>query len=120
LIKAIKWHLLLVTKKIDLSIFKILRVDYASTFLSLFVPSSISLDLFRGYSLSREVTSKKIAASSIIVDRAIGLFALTVMANLSVLLFYKNINLPQLTYTVFSVLLFSIASVILLNSMIGL
>ncbi len=57
-IKALKWHTLLLAKNINLSILRIIQVDFASTFLSLFVPSTISLDLFRAYGLSKEVASK--------------------------------------------------------------
>ena len=115
-IKALKWHTLLLAKNINLSILRIIQVDFASTFLSLFVPSTISLDLFRAYGLSKEVASKKQAASSIIVDRALSLFALIVVANVSVVLFYKTIAVPEVAYTSTSTLVGFVAVVLIINS----
>ena len=115
-IKALKWHTLLLAKNINLSILRIIQVDFASTFLSLFVPSTISLDLFRVYGLSKEVASKKQAASSIIVDRALSLFALIVVANVSVVLFYKTIAVPEVAYTSTSTLVGFVAAVLIINS----
>ncbi len=115
-IKALKWHTLLLAKNINLSILRIIQVDFASTFLSLFVPSTISLDLFRAYGLSKEVASKKQAASSIIVDRALSLFALIVVANVNVVLFYKTIAVPEVAYTSTLTLVAFVAVVLIINS----
>jgi len=115
-IKALKWHTLLQAKNINLSLLRILQVDFSSTFLSLFVPSTISLDLFRAYGLSKEVASKKQTASSIIVDRLLSLFALIVVANISVLLFYKTIAVPEVAYTSISTLIVFTAVVLIINS----
>ena len=115
-IKALKWHTLLQAKNINLSVLRILQVDFSSTFLSLFVPSTISLDLFRAYGLSKEVASKKETASSIIVDRLLSLFALIVVANISVLLFYKTIAVPEVAYTSISTLIVFTAVVLIINS----
>ncbi len=115
-IKALKWHTLLQAKNINLSVLRILQVDFSSTFLSLFVPSTISLDLFRAYGLSKEVASKKQTASSIIVDRLLSLFALIVVANISVLLFYKTIAVPEVAYTSISTLIVFTAVVLIINS----
>ena len=113
-IKALKWHTLLQAKNINLSLLRILQVDFSSTFLSLFVPSTISLDLFRAYGLSKEVASKKQTAASIIVDRLLSLFALIVVANISVLLFYKTIAVPEVAYTSISTLIVFTAVVLIL------
>lgn len=118
IIKALKWRTLLLAKKINLSILRIIQVDLASTFLSLFVPSTISLDLFRAYGLSKEVTSRKQAASSILVDRALSLLALLVVANLSVALFYEKIKIPEVAYSSISILLIFVFIVVTLNSRI--
>lgn len=115
-IKALKWHTLLQAKNINLSLLRILQVDFSSTFLSLFVPSTISLDLFRAYGLSKEVASKKQTAASIIVDRLLSLFALIVVANISVLLFYKTIAVPEVAYTSISTLIVFTAVVLIINS----
>jgi uncharacterized protein (TIRG00374 family) len=115
-IKALKWHILLSARGIKISIGKILQVDYASTFMSLFVPSSISLDIFRAYGLSREYVSKKHAASSIIVDRVLGLLALLTVACISVALFYDTIKVPTAAYISFSALALFILMILLFTS----
>lgn len=116
IIKALKWRILLLVKNIKLSIINIIQVDYASTFLSLFVPSSISLDLFRGYGLSKEVASKNQVASSIVVDRALSLFALLMVAITSAFLFYGTIETPEVAYSSFSILAIFVSTVLILNN----
>ncbi len=115
IIKALKWHTLLLAKGIKIPLRKIIRVDWASSFLSLFVPSTISQDLFRGYGLSKKAVSKKQAASSIIVDRALSLFALIFVANLSVLLFYQTIAVREVAYASFSTLIAFVIVVFIVN-----
>ncbi len=116
LIKALKWHTLLQAKNINLSILKVIQVDFASKFLNLFVPSTLSLDLFRAYGLSKAVASKKQTAASIIVDRGLSLFALIVVANISVILFYKTVAVPEVAYISISTLLGFVAVVFIINS----
>ena len=116
IIMALKWRVLLLAKEIQLPLTKIIQVDFASKFLSLFVPSTISLDLFRAYGLAKAGASKKQTAASIIVDRALGLFALIIVANISVLLFYKAISIPEVAFTSISTLVGFVAFVLIINS----
>jgi uncharacterized protein (TIRG00374 family) len=115
-IKALKWHTLLAAKQIKIPLLRIIQVDFASTFLTLFVPSSLSLDLFRAYGLGKEAIPKKHAASSIIVDRILSLFALLTVANLSVLFFYRLIRLPEVMYFTVSVLCLFLTVILFINS----
>lgn len=117
LIKAYKWHILMKAKNLNVPVTKIFQLDYVSTFLSLFFPSSISVDIFRGYGISKEMVTKKDAASSIIADRLISLFALLFLANLSVYLFLNLIQNLNLVYLISLILIgLVLLSIILSNN----
>lgn len=104
LIKAYKWHILMKAKNLNVPVTKIYQLDYVSTFLSLFFPSSLSVDIFRGYGISKEMVTRKEAASSIIADRLVSLFALLFIASVGVILFFDLVQNLKLVYLIFSIL----------------
>lgn len=113
MIKAIKWHTLLIVQNIKISILRILQVDFASRFLGLFVPFAISQDFFRAYGLSKEIAPKKETISSIIFDRFISFFALVLFASICVTIFHGSIRNPNLGYIVYLVLLLLLVLILL-------
>jgi len=119
LIKAYKWHILMRAKKINVPIIKIFQLDYVSTFLSLFFPSSISVDIFRGYGISKEFATKKDAASSIIVDRLSGVFALLFLIYFGLFLFYGLIqNIDFIYITLITTILVAVLIILLTNNIL--
>ena len=116
LIKATKWNILLKLKDIRIGIIKLIQLDYASKFLALFLPSSISVDLFRAYGLSKEVASLSQAASSIIVDRVLSLLSLVVIANISLAAFYETVGNPQIAYITVTALIVMILGITALSN----
>lgn len=117
LIKAYKWRILLAIKGAYIPLSKLLRLDYASRFLSLFVPSSISIDLFRVYGLSRHAYSLNRSASSVIVDRFLNLFALVMITDLSLLIFHDIIKVPGIALVGYALLFFMVVCLVALFTM---
>ena len=76
LISAWKWLILLRVRQPELPAMQVLQVLFISTFLGYFLPSSVGGDALRTYSLSR--INKDLAgnASSVVIDRAYGIFGL--------------------------------------------
>jgi len=104
-VKAYKWNILMKAKGFNIPTRKIFQLDYVSSFLSLFFPSTISVDIFRGYGLSRDRSTKEVALPSIITDRWVSLAALLFAASIGALLFHDLINNNYLVCIVFSLLL---------------
>lgn len=88
-LSALKWHLLLLNQGVKISLKKSFNIYYIGTFFSSFLPGTISGDAIRGVYLFRETGKKMDTASSIIVERALGVVALLLM---SVVFYLLNIG----------------------------
>jgi uncharacterized protein (TIRG00374 family) len=82
---ALKWNILLRAQGIRVSWSALMRYTYVGVFFNNFLPAAVGGDLMRGYQLAQETHRSADAAVSVVVDRLIGLMALTVTAVLSVL-----------------------------------
>ncbi len=82
-----KWHILLVVKNVVLPLWSLLVITLIGKFWGLFLPSSIGVDVVRGYYLYRKIASGAIAASSVLIDKVLALWALLLMGSFG-LLFY--------------------------------
>jgi uncharacterized membrane protein YbhN (UPF0104 family) len=76
LLMAVKWNLLLGAKRIRLRWTEAVRVYWSSTFLGLFLPSTVGADVVRAVVLSRSESRRADVVSSILVERFLGLVAL--------------------------------------------
>jgi uncharacterized protein (TIRG00374 family) len=82
---ALKWNVLLRAQKVFVSWGALLRFTFVGVFFNNLLPAAVGGDLMRGYQLAQETRRNADAAVSVVVDRLIGLMALTVTAVLSVL-----------------------------------
>ena len=80
LIITFKWDILLKTKNLRVSKWKLFRINIISHFWGLFLPSSLSIDIMRGYYLAKNGSGKKISASVIIIDRILGILSILTTA----------------------------------------
>jgi uncharacterized protein (TIRG00374 family) len=71
-----KWLLLLRIREPKTPLMPVLEIFFISTFLGYFMPSSIGGDALRAYSLSRLNRDLAGSASSVVIDRAYGIFGL--------------------------------------------
>lgn len=86
LVIAHKWIILLKVKNFTISIWQLLNINLIAGFWGLFLPSSLSIDILRGYYLVKNESSKGLSASSIIVDRVMGILSLLFVAIIGVLI----------------------------------
>jgi uncharacterized protein (TIRG00374 family) len=80
LVIAYKWIILLKVKNFSISIWRLLNINLIASFWGLFLPSSLSIDVLRGYYLTKDDAGKALSASSIIVDRVMGILSLLFVA----------------------------------------
>jgi hypothetical protein len=106
-----KWRVLLAGRTAGartISLWNLFCIYSIGAFWGLFLPSSLSTDVIRGYYLHRELKDSALAAASVVVDRMLGLFSLLFLCIVSVLFFGSTFG-PGITRYV---LLLSVASLI--------
>jgi glycosyltransferase 2 family protein len=87
LIGASRWWLLLQSQGVQIPYLKILRINWIGAFANIFLPTGIGGDTFRLFYVCRETPSKKaLAVTTVIVDRFIGLLALTILVLVSIVI----------------------------------
>ena len=85
-LKAYKWQMLLELKDIDVPFLKIFKIYYISSFLGIFLPSSLGIDLLRSYSLSKHTQNTRDSISTVFVDRLLGIMSLVFVVTVGLLL----------------------------------
>lgn len=70
-----KWRLLLVGGGVEAPFWYLYKVYIKSGFLAFFVPSAISGDVYKGFALTRRVGAGQRVASSIVLERLLGLLS---------------------------------------------
>ncbi len=78
ILMAVKWTLLLTVKGIHLSWWRATKIYYQSTFLGVFLPPTVGGDVVRAWLVTRDEQRLPEIASSILMERAIGLLALAI------------------------------------------
>ena len=98
-----KWNMLIRVRGLYISFIRLFLINLIGGFWGLFLPSSVSTDVIRGYYLVKNNSEKSISISSILVDRILSLFALLLFCVVFVLLdgeavakYNINIYLPAL------------------------
>lgn len=87
-----KWRILLSVKGITVSIWNLLVITLIGKFWGTFLPSSIGVDIVRGYYLYREQANGAVIASSLIFDKAMGLWSLLLLGTAGLLGYGTTIN----------------------------
>ena len=80
-----KWNLLLKVRNKFVSFWRLLAINMIGGFWGLFLPSSLSTDVVRGYYLVKTTSDKAISVTSIFVDRLFALLALLVFVSVALL-----------------------------------
>lgn len=83
LINTFKWKILLNN---SYSLFILLKLNFLSLFYSTVLPGQMAGDIIKGYKLSRKKDNKDELASSVLIDRITGLFALVILGFIGVLM----------------------------------
>ena len=83
---ASKWKILLNSQNVRVPLFQCVRVYFVASFVGLVLPTSVGSDLYRLMDLSVEKGEREKVAASIIVEKALSMFALFVLCSLSIFL----------------------------------
>lgn len=83
-----RWNILLTAKKINIPFSQIVKIYFLGSFAGNFLPSSMAPDAVRTYYASRYHSGIADILSSVLVDRILGVFSLTVIAIISLLLIF--------------------------------
>jgi len=100
-----KWNLLLRAKGFSLSLVTLAWIWLINNFAGLFLPTTVGEDVARTLSLNRVVSNPAEAVSSVVVDRAIGLMTLLIVASASALLTSDEILQDSLTTSILALTL---------------
>lgn len=106
LISAWKWKILLAHKNIDISLKKSFQLYLTGAFINNFLPSTIGGDTYRAYQIAKD-NDKRYASvsSSVVFDRATGLFAVMLLTGLIAIFQWGEISkYAELKMTVVGVL----------------
>ena len=77
LIAAFRWYLLVRGKNAAVTYWGIVRLIFVSGFAGYFTPGSVGVEAVRVYGLSRTISNLALSVTSVLVERLLGLFALT-------------------------------------------
>jgi hypothetical protein len=87
---ATRWRLLLRTGQINISRWEALRLTFLGQFFNTVVPGTVGGDLVKAYYVSKHTPNKAAALVSVIMDRVLGLVALTVLAGVVLLIVWSS------------------------------
>ena len=76
LLTIVRWHLLVRAQNLDFPLRSAMRLGLVGYFLNTFMPGSVGGDILKAVAISREQSRRAVAVSTIIIDRAIGLWAI--------------------------------------------
>lgn len=80
LFMAQRWGVLLAAQQVDLNWWELLKLTYLGLFWNLFLPGGTGGDLVKAYYLTKHTHRKAEGATTVFVDRVVGLFIMIVIA----------------------------------------
>ena len=79
LMAAFRWYLLVHGKNAAVTFWGIVRLVFVSGFAGYFTPGSVGVEAVRVYGLSRTISNLALSVTSVLVERLLALFALTLL-----------------------------------------
>ncbi len=86
---TIRWQIILSPGNIKLKLRDMLKLTYTGLFFNLVLPGSVGGDTIKGVIFYRLTKNSSLSASSIVLDRMIGLLALTILSAIASGVYYK-------------------------------
>lgn len=104
-----KQYVLLKARNVSLSFWKLFNINMIGAFWGMFLPSSLSTDVVRGFYLVKSGADNAISLSSVVVDRFLGVFSLLVAALIGLIFSGdiipdQNLKLLIIALTIFLIL----------------
>jgi len=85
-ITGLRWHLLLRSQKISLSLRDTLALNMIGTMFNTIIPGAVGGDVMKGYYLSRRApTRRTLALTTLLVDRVLGVLGLLILSLIAAL-----------------------------------
>ncbi|WP_028580366.1 lysylphosphatidylglycerol synthase transmembrane domain-containing protein [Desulfogranum japonicum] len=109
---VVKWHFLLRTQGVAISWWTLFGIYNIGAFWGLFLPSSLSTDVVRGYYLSKNTRNMELSAASVVVDRMMGLFSLLFLCLVSIGVYSSKLQTSVIEHVVLSSLFFILLAVL--------
>jgi len=113
-----RWRVIIIVKEKHISYRSLVKMNFIGCFFNLFLPSSFGGDLIRAVYLNKEINSWKLSASSVFLDRFIGILSLFFLAFVSFLIkiiFEGTSNSTALTYLIIGTVCLFVCWVLLIN-----
>jgi uncharacterized protein (TIRG00374 family) len=79
LFAAYRWWVLLRYTGVPISLPALVRINFVSTFLGIFLPTAVGVEFFKVYGLARQTSDLGLSLSSVLMDRIIGLTSLLLL-----------------------------------------
>ncbi len=113
LFAAFRWYILLRGRNAYVTFFRVTNIVFISSFLGMLLPGAIGVEVLRVYGMSKTTADTALAISSVLVERLLAIFILTLFSIAG--LYLVSVELPaQLYYAVWSWLLLLLATITLL------
>lgn len=113
ILMSYRWDILLMAKQVDIPFYHIVKIYFLGTFSGNFLPSSIAPDVVKVYFASKYNAKTSEILSSVIVDRVLGLFSLSVIALFSIgFIFFDSGEINRKSLIVIIAILFVISLLI--------
>lgn len=87
-----RWNILLKAKNTLIPFIEIVRIYFVTSFLGMFVPSSVAPDAMRAYLATKYNCTNGCAISSVFLDRFLGFLTFALVASVSCLVLFLNGN----------------------------
>jgi len=81
-LRALRWRALLRAKEIDVPLSRLVVLYYVGSFFNIMLPTGVGGDAVRAYELAQYTPTPEAAVGTVLIDRAIGLLVLLLMAAL--------------------------------------
>ncbi len=97
LVSSYKWQVLLRSKRIGVSLYRLFALYYIGKFFNLFLPTGMGGDVARVYELGRITGTNTESLASVFLERFTGMIMLTVVSLAAVVISLREYDLPIIT-----------------------
>ena len=111
---AYRLGIILTAQKASVGVRELFSLTLIGYFFTNFMPSSVGGDLIKGYYISQKVNSKMTSYIAVFIDRVMGVFSLTLIASIAMLIMRRDIEHPFIFWAVAALLLGCIVFVLAL------
>ena len=97
LLSSYKWQVLLLSRRIVVSLYRLFAIYYIGKFFNLFLPTGMGGDVARIYQLGRLTGTSTESLASVFIERFTGMITLTIVSLVAVLVSLREHDLPIIT-----------------------